>query len=179
MQCYDPGPLNFHFPPAPIQTTATPPAPVKPPSTPAPVRPSTPPRVPTPPHETPYQRQLQDAWEEGYEAVMKSPSHHTRTSSPSRTTHMRSPTPTPTHVILPLPRRRIPPRSPPTPTPMIIEPTPPMPPSNTDPETDAEFLSDWKNYYDVSSKQRKYNVTFDDRKDPRHPLYLYEQRHRT
>jgi hypothetical protein len=27
--CYDPGPPNFHFPPAPIQTTTTPPAPVK------------------------------------------------------------------------------------------------------------------------------------------------------
>jgi hypothetical protein len=58
---------------------------------------------------------------------------------------------------------------------MAIEPKPPTPPSNTDPETDAEQFSDWKNYYDVSSKQRKYNVTFDDRKDPRHPLYLYER----
>jgi hypothetical protein len=62
---------------------------------------------------------------------------------------------------------------------MLVEPKPPTPPSNTDPETDAEFLSDWKNYYDISSKQRKYNVTFNDRKDPRHPLYLYEQRRRT
>src|SRR5947208_4166936 len=109
--CYDPGPLNFHFPPAPIQMTTTPPAPVKPPSAPAPVRPSTPLRVPTPSHETPYQRQLQDAWEEGYDTVMKSPSHtHTRahTPSPSRTVHMRSPTPpTPTRVILPMPCRRI------------------------------------------------------------------------
>jgi hypothetical protein len=61
---------------------------------------------------------------------------------------------------------------------MLVELKPPTPPSNTDPETDAEFLSDWKNYYDVSSKQRKYNVTFDDRKDPKHLLYLYEQRHR-
>jgi hypothetical protein len=48
-----------------------------------------------------------------------------------------------------------------------------------DPETNAEFLSDWKNYYDVSSKQRKYNVTFDNRKDLRHPLYLYEKTHQT
>jgi hypothetical protein len=66
---------------------------------------------------------------------------------------------------------------------MAIDPKPPMPPTNTDPETDpetnAEFLSDWKNYYDVTSKQRKYNVTYDDRKDPKHPLYLYEQRHWT
>jgi hypothetical protein len=59
---------------------------------------------------------------------------------------------------------------------MLVEPKPPTPPSNTDPETDAEQFSDWKNYYDVSSKQRKYNVTFDDRKDPRHPLYLEERR---
>jgi hypothetical protein len=59
---------------------------------------------------------------------------------------------------------------------MVVEPKPPTPPTDTDdPETNAEFLSDWKNYYDVSSKQRKYNVTFDDRKDPKHPLYLYEQ----
>jgi hypothetical protein len=120
--CYDPGPPNFHFPPAPIQTTTTPPAPVKPPcaQTPAPVKPpcaqtpvqpSTPPRVPTPSHETQHQRQLQDAWEEGYDTVMKSPSH-ARMPSPSRIVHMRSPSPhTPTHVILPLPRRRIsPPR---------------------------------------------------------------------
>jgi hypothetical protein len=62
---------------------------------------------------------------------------------------------------------------------MAIEPKPPTPPSNTDPEIDGEQFSDWKNYYDVSSKQRKFNVTFDDRKDPRHPLYLYEQTHRT
>jgi hypothetical protein len=64
---------------------------------------------------------------------------------------------------------------------MPIDPKPPTPPSNTDPETDAEQFSDWKNYYDVSSKQRKYNVTYDDRKDPNHPLYLYKQRrgHRT
>jgi hypothetical protein len=63
---------------------------------------------------------------------------------------------------------------------MTVEPKPLTPPTNTDnPETNAEIFSDWKNYYDVSSKQRKYNVTFDDRKDPKHPLYLYEQRHRT
>jgi hypothetical protein len=74
-----------------------------------------------------------------------------------------------------LPRRRISPRSPPT----LEEPKPPTPPADTtDPETNAEQFSDWKNYYDVSSKQRKFNVTFDDRKDPRHPLYLYEQTHR-
>jgi hypothetical protein len=37
--CYDPGPPNFHFPPAPQQTATTPPAPIKPPraQTPAPV----------------------------------------------------------------------------------------------------------------------------------------------
>src|SRR5947208_1669717 len=72
-----------------------------------------PPRVPTPSHETTYQRQLQDAWEEGYDTVMKSPSQHARTPLPSRTVHMRSPSPrAPTHVILPLPRRRIsPPRA--------------------------------------------------------------------
>ena len=94
---------------------------------------------------------------------------------------MKSPTPTPTHVILPLPHRRTPPKSPPTPTPMPIDPTPPTPPSNTDPEAEGDSYYDWRNYYDVTSKQRKYNVTFDDRKDPNHPLYLYEQRrgHRT
>ena len=50
-----------------------------------------------------------------------------------------------------------------------------------DPETEGDLLYDWRNYYDVTSKQRKYNVTYDDRKDPMHPLYLYEQQqgHRT
>jgi hypothetical protein len=61
---------------------------------------------------------------------------------------------------------------------MLVEPKPPTPPSDTDPETEGNLLYDWRNYYDVTSKQRKYNVTFDDRKDPRHPLYLYEQTHR-
>jgi hypothetical protein len=58
---------------------------------------------------------------------------------------------------------------------MVIEPKPPTPPTDTDPETDGDFLSDWKNYYDVTSKQRKYNVTYDDRKDPKHPLYLHKR----
>jgi hypothetical protein len=120
--CYDPGPPNFHFPPAPIATA--PPAPVKPPRTqiPAPVRPSMPPCVPIPPHETQYQRQLQDAWEEGYDSVMKSSSHHACTPSPSRTVHMKSPSPTPTHVILPLPHRRTSPKQP------IVTPPPASPP---------------------------------------------------
>ena len=133
--CYDPGPPNFHFPLAPIQTTATPPAPIKPPctQTPAPVRPSTPPRIPTPHDETQYQRQLQDTWEEGYDTVMKSPSHHARTPSPSRTVHMKSPSPAPiTHVILPLSRRRTPPKSP------IVTPPPDSPPTSLT----AQFLSD-------------------------------------
>jgi hypothetical protein len=59
---------------------------------------------------------------------------------------------------------------------MPIEPKPPTPPSNTDPEAEGDSYYDWRNYYDVTSKQRKYNVTYNDRKDPNHPLYLYEQR---
>jgi hypothetical protein len=35
--CYDPGPPNFHFPPAPLQTTTAPPAPIKPPRAQTPV----------------------------------------------------------------------------------------------------------------------------------------------
>jgi homoserine acetyltransferase len=61
---------------------------------------------------------------------------------------------------------------------MPTDPTPPTPPSNTDPEAEGDRYYDWRNDYDVTSKQRKYNVTFDDRKDPNHPLYLYEQRRR-
>jgi hypothetical protein len=60
---------------------------------------------------------------------------------------------------------------------VIIELKPPTPQTSEDPETDGDFLYDWRNYYEVSSKQRKFNVTYDDCKDPRHPLYLYEQRH--
>jgi hypothetical protein len=60
---------------------------------------------------------------------------------------------------------------------MVIEPKPLTPPTNMDPETHGDFLYDWRNYYEVASKQRKYNVTYNDHKDPMHPLYLNEQRH--
>src|SRR5947208_4854802 len=165
--CYDPGPPNFHFPPAPIPAATTPPAPVKPPSAPAPVRPSTPPRVPTPPHETTYQRQLQDTWEEGYDTVMKSPSHTSaRAPSPPRTVHMRSPTPpTPTHMILPMPRRRKPSNQ------QEVTPPPDSPPISPT----AQFLSDWKNYLpEIREQRRKYVVT-EDTKDPRHRYYTHSQ----
>jgi hypothetical protein len=121
--------------------------------------------VPTPPHETTYQRQLQDAWEEGYDTVMKSPSQHAHTPSPSRTVYMRSPTPTPTHVILPMPRRQVSPKQP------TITPPPDSP--LTSPT--AQFLVDWKNYIpDIRETQRKYVVT-EDVKDPRHHYYKYLQ----
>src|SRR5947208_9082725 len=175
MQCYDPGTLNFHFPPAPIQTAVTPPAPVKPPSAPAPVRPSTPPRVPTPSHETTHQRQLQDAWEEGYDSVMKSPSHTSaRAPSPSRTVHMKSPSPTPTRMIISLPRRRIsPPRDksedPISPTRQWLIDQAPKTPS---PPAPADF-ADYKHFMPNLAEKRPKTVSFYDVKDPTHPYYKH------